>query len=352
MESGGSPFTLTIDWLSFTIPACSPKEAFNRLGGEWRPCSRGYRGYPTSWIMDGESSGVGRLGTGAPRKPGEISMDLSGGIVSAWSLDKLQGVLDWTLGKQGHLTRIDCALDDRQGFVPLETIRQAMDAGQYVTRARWIDTINRKSSVTGVVQGTTLYVGSAASETRLRIYDKGLQMQTNGRQQWPKQSIRWELQLRKKRAHALGCELAKCLQDEWRRRIIGLVRAFIDFRDVMRMAPKWGRSRAEPLSWWVQLTDSFARAQLTVETPAEWGLGNITRSLKQMAPSLSVLVDLPGGRAILEAEIEAGRWRRKEKHIRVLRQYGIVLEGTTGSPRVTLQECEGPDKAEALLTGV
>ena len=148
----------------------------------------------------------------------------------------------------------------------------------------------------------------------------------------------------------MGCELAKCDKMNGGGIIIGAVRAFIDFRDVRRSAPKMGASRARPVFWRAQLTDGFSRAQLTGETAREWGLPNIMRSLKQMAPNLGVLMDLPGGREVLEAEDQGGgRWRRNEKHFRLLRQYGIVPNSTPNLPTLTLQEYDGPNTAEESL---
>ena len=48
---------------------------------------------------------------------------------------KVRTVLQWILKQDGHLTRLDCALDDRNSCVPLSTIRQAIEVGQCVTRA-------------------------------------------------------------------------------------------------------------------------------------------------------------------------------------------------------------------------
>ena len=67
---------------------------------------------------------MGHLGTGAARKPMEVNVDLSAGIVSAWPVEKTQDVLAWIFHERGHLTRIDLALDDRHAAVPLERIGQ------------------------------------------------------------------------------------------------------------------------------------------------------------------------------------------------------------------------------------
>ncbi|MCG3774544.1 MAG: hypothetical protein JW395_1367 [Nitrospira sp.] len=41
-----SPFTLTIDWLAFTLPSGSVKDTIEMLGGDWTKSETGFRGYP------------------------------------------------------------------------------------------------------------------------------------------------------------------------------------------------------------------------------------------------------------------------------------------------------------------
>ena len=81
-----SPFTLTIDWLAFTLPAGSVQDTMQMLGGDWTKGATGFRGYPASWITASASRGVGKLGTGAPRAPLEVHVDLSAGIVAPWPI--------------------------------------------------------------------------------------------------------------------------------------------------------------------------------------------------------------------------------------------------------------------------
>ena len=122
-----SPFTLTIDWLAFTLPSGSARETMEMLGGDWTKSDTGFRGYPASWITAGAGRGVGKLGTGAPRAPLEVQVDLSAGIVAPWPAGKVRTVLQWIMKQEGHLTRLDCALDDLNSCVPLSTIKQAMN---------------------------------------------------------------------------------------------------------------------------------------------------------------------------------------------------------------------------------
>src|SRR6476660_1112510 len=86
-------FTLTIDWLAFTLPDASANEVMKSIGGEWSRRKAGFRGYPISWILADSSRGVGLLGTGAPRQPREVHVDLSAGIVSSWEPSKVRAIL-------------------------------------------------------------------------------------------------------------------------------------------------------------------------------------------------------------------------------------------------------------------
>src|SRR4249920_2253824 len=96
-DSMSSPFTLTIDWLAFTLPSGSAKDTMQMLGGDWTKSNTGFRGYPASWIAASASRGVGKLGTDAPRAPLEVHVDLSAGIVAPWPSGKVRPVLQWIL---------------------------------------------------------------------------------------------------------------------------------------------------------------------------------------------------------------------------------------------------------------
>jgi hypothetical protein len=155
-----SPFTLTIDWLAFTLPSGSAQDTMQRLGGDWTKSDTGFRGYPASWITTSASRGVGKLGTRAPRAPLEVHVDLSAGIVAPWPIEKFRVVLQCIVKQDVHLTRLDCALDDRKSCVPLSTVRQAIETGQCVTRADRMQSISSSSIHRATPSGETLYLGA------------------------------------------------------------------------------------------------------------------------------------------------------------------------------------------------
>jgi phage replication initiation protein len=309
------PFTLTIDWLAFTLPSGSVKDTIEMVGGDWTKSATGFRGYPASWITASASRGVGKLGTGAPRAPLEVHVDLSAGIVAPWPTDKVRTVFQWIVKQEGHLTRLDCALDDRASCVPLSTIRQAIASGQCVTRADRMQRISSRSIHKDTPSGETLYLGSPQSQTLLRVYDKRLESQAKQREDWQDYGIRWELELKKDRAQVCGQVLSYLEETDWLEFMVGVLRGYVDFRATTRDEEDEFRYRAPLLDWWLLLTDGFKKGRLVVEKEAQT-LPKVKRWVSQsVAPMLAVIcaADL-GGHAWLEKQIIAGKRRWKGTH--------------------------------------
>lgn len=321
-----SPFTLTIDWLSFTLPSGTVKETIEILEGEWIKSQAGFRGYPVSWMTVGADRGVGKVGTGAPRAPLEIHVDLSAGIVSAWPADKVRSVLQWVRNHDGHLTRLDCALDDRTMTVPLSTVKEAIQAGQCVTRADRMQTIASSSIHTGSPSGETLYLGSPRSQTLLRIYDKRAELKAKGHTEWDSYGIRWELQLKQERAQVCGLVLSHIEATDWLEFVIGVLRSYMDFRETSREEPDEDRYRSPLLDWWARLTEGFRKGRLVVEKD-EQSLPKVKRWVKHsVAPMLAVIcAQHPDGQAWLEKQIidSVRRWKAKHR--------ALATSGTTKS---------------------
>lgn len=314
-----SPFTLTIDWLAFTLPMASARETMHAIGGDWIKAQTGFRGYPVSWIMSGASRGIGKLGMGAKRNPAEVHVDLSAGIVASWSHEKVRSVIQWVLDKGGHLTRIDSALDDRASSVSLSTVKDAITAGQCVTRADRMQCIASGSIHKGTSLGETVYIGSPQSQTLLRIYDKRLEAQTHGREDWQEYGIRWELELKKDRAQVCGQTLGYLDPSSWLEFLIGILRSYVDFRDTIRDEQDEYRYRAPLLDWWEQLTDGFEKGRLVVEKEPQT-LAQVKQWVsKSLAPMLAVVcVAEPDGQAWLNRQMNAGVDRWKDRHRRLL----------------------------------
>jgi replication initiation factor len=315
-----SSFTLTIDWLAFTVPDSSPQETAHVLEADWNKGKAGFRGYPLSWIWTESQRGLGKLCTGAPRRPREVHIDLSAGIVSTWATEKARRVLHWVREKQGHVTRIDCALDDRACLVPLSTVRDAVRIGQCLTRAERMQVIESGLIHAQAKTGETLYFGSPKSQTLLRIYYKRLELQSKQREEWPDYGIRWELELKKERANLCAACLVMIEETDWREYIVGLLRAYEDFRDTTRDEEEDLRYRAPLLPWYAELTDGFRKGRLVVEKE-EPSLPRVKQWIvESVAPMLAVICAVPHGQAWLEREIVAAMDRWKDRHRKLLKK--------------------------------
>ena len=227
-------------------------------------------------------------------------------------------VLRWILKQDGHLTRLDCALDDRNSCVPLLTVREAIEAGQCVTRADRMQSISSSSIHKATPSGETLYLGSPQSQTMLRIYDKRLESQAKQREDWQEYGIRWELELKKDRAQVCGQVLSYLEETDWLEFMVGVLRGYVDFRATSREEEEEFRYRAPLLDWWVLLTDGFKKGRLVVEKDAQT-LPKVKRWVSQsVAPMLAVICAAdPGGPAWLETQIIAGKKRWKDRHRRL-----------------------------------
>ena len=313
-ESKRTVFTLTIDWLAFTLPDVSAHDVMQMIGGDWSRGKAGFRGYPVSWILDDPSRGVGLLGTGAPRRPREVHVDLSAGIVSSWELTKVRAILQWVVQEEGHFTRVDCALDDRQPLVPLAVVIQAAETGQCITRADRVQVIRSFSLHKGTTAGETIYFGSPQSQTLLRVYDKRLELLAKQKPRSEEFGIRWELEFKQDRADLCGQFLGDLEEADWLKLLIGLLRSYVDFRDTTRDAEDEERACAPRLPWYESLTMGFKSARLTLaqEEPDEARVKNwITLSV---APMLAAICALPGGQTWMESAIVEGADRWKQRH--------------------------------------
>lgn len=325
--NGSGGFTQTIDWLAFTLPKAEVADVIAMIGGDWFQSESGFRGYPVAQLMTEGKTGVGKLGTGAPRNPKEVHVDLSAGIVSQWDEATLKTVLARVFAQKGHVTRIDVALDDRQATVAIETVRQAVEAGQAVSRSKQFKVIQASNHREGVRTGDTLYFGSRESQTMLRVYDKRLELQSRGREDAETFGVRWELEFKQDRAQACAKALLTLDSEDWRAFLVGVLRSYVDFRETTREAESYEKYRAALLPWWEALTEGFKRCRLVVER-IQQRLDDVAAWLAQSVSSmLAVVVACRGDQFLMEL-IYAGTKKWNQKH------YALLKERRRGTPYV------------------
>jgi phage replication initiation protein len=226
---------------------------------------------------------------------------------SALTLDQIRVLLQWVHAEQGHVTRIDCAFDDRAGTVSVSTIREAVAAGQCVTRAAQVrHIVSNLTHGNGATTGETMYFGSPQSQTLLRIYDKRLELQSKGQENWHDYGTRWELELKKDRAEQCARALATLDEADWKELVIGLLRSYVDFRQIPKDAEDEERYRAPVLEWYTLLTEGFQKGRLAQEKQVQT-LQDVKRWVSDtLTPMLAVICATPGGEEWLLNEIVRG----------------------------------------------
>lgn len=169
-----------VDFLSFTLPYGHLPEAFRILKDfDLNPKDKGLYGYLFSYTAPGCTVLY------SPDRP-DVHVQLSGRGCD--SFDVL------SLPEHAKITRIDIAFDSFDGAYTVEDVRGCLLQRRFGGTARHITGF---MGFTEAASGTTLYIGSPKSESRLRIYDKAAEQgifpkQREGYKDW----TRYELQLR------------------------------------------------------------------------------------------------------------------------------------------------------------
>lgn len=315
----GEGFSLTVDWLAFTVPTSTVEEIQELIGGEWMPAEKGFNGYPRAWLCLNAGRGSGRMGTGMPYRAKDIHISMSGEIVSQWEPEKVQAICKWVKDQKGHGTRVDVALDDRAGHATVRDVMHAADVGQAVMRWSTYDT-RRRCSFKGKddIQGEMVTFGSRQSESYLRVYDKRIETQGKGDTvdgPW----VRWELELKKKRAQACLDLFSILPIDDWREFMVGLLKSYISFRDTHADAPAWERCRSPELPWWHDLTEGFKRCRFVISKKDRDLEKVLAWFSKAMGPTIAAL-HFAAGPDFVTTVIESGAKRWKEHHYQLMQQ--------------------------------
>lgn len=173
--------------------------------------SFGSRGYGVCYKFDGIC-----ISTPSKTQP-NVWFDISGSGCRAF---ETYGRGDWAFLtefalRNGHITRLDVACDDRaallengahEGILDIDTLyhdycithEYVSNARIHDVRCRWVDgpideATGKRTYISG---GMTLYCGSEKSNVFIRIYDKAAEMHRSDELHW----VRVELQLRDNRA--------------------------------------------------------------------------------------------------------------------------------------------------------
>lgn len=176
------------DWLSFTSKVHTPDEIIHALGLDSCPFveTRGARGYKDRKYFGAISIHYnGRPDMG-------VWCEMSGqGCRTFESLSKVgwNALFAWIHANELNITRLDVAFDDHTGVLPIADIVDDAQAGLFVSRMNYWETVLSS-------KGTTVQIGSPQSKVLIRIYDKAAERGYDPDVHW----VRCEMQLRDGRA--------------------------------------------------------------------------------------------------------------------------------------------------------
>ena len=122
----------------------------------------------------------------------------------------MQTFLAWVQAHAHSITRIDLAMDDRDGLLDIVDLYRRsdvrwLDDGIQNDRCMWWGKPRTSSQIRGT-QGTTLYFGSSKSAVMVRIYDKAKEQKMPIGIHW----VRTEVVLRQEKASACVALLVEC----------------------------------------------------------------------------------------------------------------------------------------------
>lgn len=301
-----------VDWLEYTLPdGTLPGAAvpfLDAAGLDWTELDHGFYGYAKAkrWgqIM---VMWEGREGMG-------VHVRLSGqGCREAEAL----GVTDWPavyrqlLELGASFSRTDYALDDRDGLLDMGCIVDAVRRGAYTSPAnRW--TVTEGGHKKGDQDGVTVQIGARVSETVVRIYDKQAEQGLDDGATW----IRVELELKGERAQLAAVAFSNP-DGAGAMVIVGLVRRHLDFKDEDQGDSNVTRQTSA--SWWERFLDGASKVKLST-APALRTIEQVRQWVhRQVAPSLSLLVEVAGGDlGVLMQAVIAGQARYGLRHRLIL----------------------------------
>lgn len=307
-----------IDWFGFTLPFEDPYEVADLMGlrrGLFTESDRGGMGYKSAL----------RFGRITIYFNGSADMGCHCEMSGQGCREYEENGRDWIQLiafiqlKQGHLSRLDLAIDTVDETLSIETLEHYYASNRVRTlfRRSGLITSDLLTSDGPVKSGFTRYFGHVTSRTVFRIYDKALQLGCDS--PW----IRFELQLRDERANAAADLIL-------RRHDLGSVAtgiinnnlSFIELDDS-------NKSRCSLAVWWSTWLCTTEKLKLTKKKALRLIEEVQGYMKKQYAPTLAMLkkaLGVSGFSDFMHEVLSDGYSRMKQKHDDIIIASRLVCE--------------------------
>lgn len=211
-----------------------------------------------------------------------------------------------------NFKRLDLAIDNVDGALTLDRICDAIKDHERQIRTLFSEwrRVQKGSFHEGeTVNGETIYLGSTKSHVMCRIYDKAQESVIDG--QW----IRFEVQLRDKRAH----EAAKLFISDIT--VGSLAAGIINNYFAIINDDDSNKSRCTLQPWWSEWLQSTEKIRLTTEKAIKYVADSMEFIKRQYAPSLAMINKHLGGvpyKQFMQEVLDDGRERMGAKHESIL----------------------------------
>lgn len=275
-----------IDYMSFTLPEdVDLGHEVERLFGipfdKFTEAPLGRSGYRTRF----EYGNIDILTNGGSVRMGH-NITLKGTACHRYQRC-LREVVGHVFAIGGHFTRCDLAIDDFQGALDMDVIRQAVISGLVTANFRKVREYNERERKTGMLTGRGAYFGSRKSDVFIRIYDKALEQKVD--YHW----VRVELEMKGSKADAA----MKLVQTKEIGAVArGILNSRLSFRDKNNDG---NRSRWPVSSWWKLFISSVEKLQLVADSRESASQESRLVSFFQNSATFAELVDNCGPGVIL-----------------------------------------------------
>ena len=252
-----------LGWLQGTVKRAKPESIVALVAGVIGSEPEARAG-GTRWYLESVTIGPNVLMAWSPRNRPDVAETYF--EVRQSALDELGGAASLKLAADlqdagARMSRADGYYDDRLRHADPGMVAEAFRRGDSLTHIRVIRQYSK--STTGqkgegaVLDGATVYLGSATSEGMLRVYDKAAE---SGR---PDAGVRWELELRHERAARFVAGALAAADGGIGAYVLACIRGLIDFCD------RTGQERGDrapllgwcPRSWLMRSGSGWLRRQ-------------------------------------------------------------------------------------------
>lgn len=268
-----------VDWIACTVTEGAPmirEWITNGVTGPWTAQDFA-PGRHTRTLLCG---GI-HLYTDAPNDE-SIHLKISGKgcreLEAAGIVEDLPEFLAKLLQAGGRFSRLDAAIDDRDGVLNMNKVNFCCDNGLVVCRYEMIVPSGGRDKISGAVTGSMVSFGRRGGESSIRIYDKG--MKEGISEHW----IRVELQTRDARAQSLAKAIAEGGQV-----VPGILLDCLAFKEKGQTDR---RERWPNAVWWTQFLGTEKRFQLetaprnaSLEKSLNWMMNQVSSAFAEVYDS-------------------------------------------------------------------